>query len=144
MDPDQLGSKKSADLDLCCLSCFSNIIIKNFFCTLIMKTVKSNFNLKSQKSLFRFIQIKVVKLVALREVKTYKFLVFLIVKAGPQIRVLNWKLFFLFLNQNIWCGYSKELSRREGSFSSQNTCLNWWIRKKSQFNTKIICLTGPM
>ena len=26
---------------------------------------------------------------------------------GPQIRVCNWKLFFLFLNQNICCGYSK-------------------------------------
>ena len=26
------------------------------------------------------------------------------------------KLFFLFLNQNICCGYSKEPSRRDGSF----------------------------
>ena len=31
-------------------------------------------------------------------------------KAGPQIRVGNGKLFFLFLNQNICCGYSKEPS----------------------------------
>ena len=30
---------------------------------------------------------------------------------GPQIRVCNRKLFFLFLNQNICCGYSKEQSR---------------------------------
>ena len=29
---------------------------------------------------------------------------------GPQIRVCNEKLFFLFLNLNICCGYSKELS----------------------------------
>ena len=28
----------------------------------------------------------------------------------------NWKLFFLFLNQNICCGYSKELSQWDGSF----------------------------
>ena len=30
--------------------------------------------------------------------------------SGPQIRVCNGKLFFLFLNQNIYCGYSKEPS----------------------------------
>ena len=35
---------------------------------------------------------------------------------GPQIRVRNRKLFFLFLNQNICCGYSKEPSQRDGSF----------------------------
>ena len=29
---------------------------------------------------------------------------------GPQIRMRNWKLFFLFLSQNICCGYSKEPS----------------------------------
>ena len=34
---------------------------------------------------------------------------------GPQIRVHNGKLFFLFLNQNICCVYSKEPSHREGS-----------------------------
>ena len=30
---------------------------------------------------------------------------------GPQIRVRNWKLVFLFLNENIYCGYSKEPSQ---------------------------------
>ena len=30
---------------------------------------------------------------------------------GLQIRVGNWKLFFLFLDQNICCGYSKEPSQ---------------------------------
>ena len=30
---------------------------------------------------------------------------------GPQIRVLSGKLFFLFLNENICCGYSKEPSQ---------------------------------
>ena len=37
-------------------------------------------------------------------------------KAGLQIRVCNRKLFFLFLNQNICCGCSKEPSRRDNSF----------------------------
>ena len=30
---------------------------------------------------------------------------------GLQIRVCNWILIYLFLNQNICCGYSKELSQ---------------------------------
>ena len=33
----------------------------------------------------------------------------------PLIRVINWKSFFLFLNQNICCGYSKEPSQWDGS-----------------------------
>ena len=36
--------------------------------------------------------------------------------SGLQIRVRNWKWFFLFLNQNICCGYSKELSQWDSSF----------------------------
>ena len=32
------------------------------------------------------------------------------------IRLPDWKLFFLFLNENICCGYSKEPSRWDGSF----------------------------
>ena len=36
--------------------------------------------------------------------------------AGLQIRMRNWKLFFLFLNQSICCGYSIELSQWDGSF----------------------------
>ena len=35
---------------------------------------------------------------------------------GLQISVRNQKLTFLFLSQNICCGYSKELSQRDGSF----------------------------
>ena len=35
---------------------------------------------------------------------------------GLQINVRTWKLFFLFLNQNICCGYSKEPSQWDGSF----------------------------
>ena len=33
-----------------------------------------------------------------------------------QIRERNWKIFILFLNQNICCGYSKEPSPWNGSF----------------------------
>ena len=36
--------------------------------------------------------------------------------SGLQIRVHTGKLFFLILNQNICCGYSKEPSQRDGSF----------------------------
>ena len=35
---------------------------------------------------------------------------------GPKIWVRNEKLFFLFLKQNICCGYSKEPSHWDGSF----------------------------
>ena len=35
---------------------------------------------------------------------------------GLQIRVHNQKLIFLFLNQNICCGYSKEPSQGDSSF----------------------------
>ena len=35
---------------------------------------------------------------------------------GLQIRVCIWKLFFLFLNPNICCGYLKEPSQWDGSF----------------------------
>ena len=32
------------------------------------------------------------------------------------IRVCNWKIYFLFLNRIICCGYSKEQSKCDGSF----------------------------
>ena len=35
---------------------------------------------------------------------------------GNPVRVCNRKIFFLFLNQNICCWYSEELSQREGPF----------------------------
>ena len=34
------------------------------------------------------------------------------------------KKYFLFLNQNICCGYLKEPSQWDGSFQYPNTCLN--------------------
>ena len=39
------------------------------------------------------------------------------------------KLFFLFLNQNICCGYSKEPSHWAVLLSTQNICLKWLVRK---------------
>ena len=39
-----------------------------------------------------------------------------IVTEYAALRVLIKKIIFLFLNQNICCGYSKEPSRRDGSF----------------------------
>ena len=49
------------------------------------------------------------------QVKSFDNAIFLS-HPGPQIRVRNWKLCFLFLNQNICYGYSKEPSQWDGSF----------------------------
>ena len=49
--------------------------------------------------------------------------------SGTQIRVCNWKIFFLFLNQNICFGTPKNHLDETVLLSPQNTCLNWWIRK---------------
>ena len=48
---------------------------------------------------------------------------------GLQISVHNQKSIFLFLNQNICCGYSKELSRWEGSFEHPKHMLKLMGRK---------------
>ena len=47
---------------------------------------------------------------------------------GLKLRMCTKKLTFLFLNQNICCGYSKELS--------QNIYLNRWERKCLKFYTQ--------
>ena len=39
-----------------------------------------------------------------------------IITPGLQIQMHNGKLFFLFLYQNICCGYAKKPSQRDGSF----------------------------
>ena len=44
--------------------------------------------------------------------------------AGLQIRVCTGKLFFLLLNQNICCGYSKEPSQWAGSFGHPKHMFN--------------------
>ena len=43
----------------------------------------------------------------------------LLITIRPPDRVCNRKIFFLFLNQNIYCGYSKEASQENGSFEHQ-------------------------
>ena len=48
--------------------------------------------------------------------KLLKHIIESVNNSGSQIRVLNRKSFFLFLYQNICCGYSKETSRLDGSF----------------------------
>ena len=34
------------------------------------------------------------------------------------------------------CGYSKELSHRDRFLSTQNTCINWWVRNNYNFTLK--------
>ena len=48
---------------------------------------------------------------------------------GLQIGELNGKLFYLFLNQNICCGYSKESSRWDGSFEHLKHMFNLMDKK---------------
>ena len=65
---------------------------------------------------------------------------------GPQIRVRNWKLFFIFLNQNICCGYSKEPSGWDSSYEHPIHMFKL-IEKKIYviaILSNFFCLTGPM
>ena len=47
----------------------------------------------------------------------------------PLDKVHNEKLIFLFLNQNICCGYSKELSQWDGTFEHQKHMLKLMDKK---------------
>ena len=49
--------------------------------------------------------------------------------SGPQIRVCNGILVFLFLNQNICCGYSKEPSQWDGYFEHQKDMIKLMGKK---------------
>ena len=51
------------------------------------------------------------------------------VLSSPKIRVRNWKLFFLFLNQNICCGNSKEPSRWDGYFEHTKHMFKLMVKK---------------
>ena len=44
--------------------------------------------------------------------------------APHRLRILVWQLFFLFLTQNICCGYSKEPSQWDGSFDHPKHIFN--------------------
>ena len=71
------------------------------------------------------------------------------------LTVRNEILIFLFLNQNICCGYSKEPSQWDGSFEHPEHMfsmrqffwkhmLNWWVRKYFQSYAQKFCLSKPM
>ena len=62
---------------------------------------------------------------------------------GLQIRVRNWKLFFLFLNQNICCGYSKEPSRWDDSFEHPKHMFNLIDKKIIAILHKLFLLNWP-
>ena len=51
-------------------------------------------------------------------------------QAPDKLRVRNRKLFFLFLNQTICCGYSKEPSRYDGSFEHPKHMFKLMGKKK--------------
>ena len=63
--------------------------------------------------------------------------------AGLQIRVYNWKLVLLFLDQTICCGYSKELSQWDGSFKHPKHMCKLMGKNLLQFYAQKLFLTGP-
>ena len=66
-----------------------------------------------------------------------------LIMPGPQMRVRNWKLFFLFLNQNICCGCSKEPSRWDGSFEHPKHMLSLMDKKIIAILRKLYLLNWP-
>ena len=74
-----------------------------------------------------------------------EFLGKLLLKAstGPKIRERNWKLFFLFLNQNICCGYSKEPSRWVSSFEHPKHMFKLMDKKIIAILRKLFFLKWP-
>ena len=63
---------------------------------------------------------------------------------GKGLRVCNRKIIFLFPNQNICFGYSKERSQRDVSFEHQKHMLILWVRKYLQFYAEFLCLSKPV
>ena len=61
-----------------------------------------------------------------------------------KIRMHSRKLFFLFLSNNICCGYSKEPSQGDGSFEHPKHMFKLMSKKIITIYTKIFCLTGPL
>ena len=55
--------------------------------------------------------------------------IYMYTKRGLQIRMHIWKLFFLFLYQNICCGYSKDPSQWDFASQHPKTRFNWWVRE---------------
>ena len=63
--------------------------------------------------------------------------------SDPQIRVRNWKVFFLFLNQNTCCGYSKEPYRCDGSFEHPKQMFKLMDKKMIAILRKLYLLNCP-
>ena len=70
---------------------------------------------------------------------------------GFQINVSNWKLIFLFLNQNICCGHSKEPSQWDGSFEHPKYMLKLMgkkiieiLRSEILLNWSYVCISGDI
>ena len=65
-----------------------------------------------------------------------------ILSSCPQIRVRNWKLIYLFHNQNICCGYSKEPSWWDGSFEHPKHIFKLMDKKIIAILRLMFCLTA--
>ena len=59
-------------------------------------------------------------------------------------RVCNRKIIFLFLNQNICCGYSKEPSQWDGSFEHPKHMLKIMGKKIFTLYAENFCLSKPV
>ena len=67
------------------------------------------------------------------------------VRYRPLVKSASQKLFFLFLIQNICCGYSKEMSQWDGFLITQSMWLIWWVRIFLQFYAaQKFCLSKPV
>ena len=56
----------------------------------------------------------------------------------------NEKLIFLFLNQTYVVDTQKNRFNETVLLSTQNICLNWWVRKYLQFYAQKLCLSKPV
>ena len=87
------------------------------------------------------LSLSVIQCVMINE--AYMYNLFIQQDTGPQIRVCDWKLFFLFLNQNICCWYSKEPSRWEGSLEHPKHMFNLMDKIIIAILRKLFLLNWP-
>ena len=64
--------------------------------------------------------------------------------SGLKLRVRNENLIFLFLSQNICCGYSKEPSQLDGSFENPKHMLKLMGKKIFTILRRDFCLSKPV
>ena len=70
-------------------------------------------------------------------------LVILCLQPGLKLRVCNKNVIFLFLNQNICCGYSKEPSQWDGSFEHPKHMFKLMGKKIMAILRKLCLLNWP-